>query len=56
MPLRGRDSHSPSLVSRAYAASTVAVLMCRWSASWRLEGMRAPGAIAPCRISCRSAA
>ena len=27
--LRGRDSQSPSLVSLAYAASTVAVLMCR---------------------------
>ena len=29
MPLRGRDSQKPSLTRRAYAVSTVAVLMCR---------------------------
>ena len=55
MPLLGRLSHRPSLMSRAYAASTVAVLMFRCAASSRLEGMRSPGRMLPRSMSPRKA-
>lgn len=51
MPLLGRLSHRPSLMSRAYAASTVAVLIFRCAASSRLEGMRSPGRMLPRSMS-----